>query len=135
MSRKSKSTLTHELTAAESASLRQLRGIAAQVEDVWRFNGTNDDNLNRMGRRLPSEIDADIHISESQYCAMVVLLLWDGSGVEDDELLYLVASNRDWLYAARNAGFEVGEIAQYLSEKVGNHCSESIPAADTAKED
>lgn len=60
-------------------------------------------------------------LTESRYCATVVLLLWDDHDYEDDDLLYLVASNRDWLLNVRNAGFEVDEVAQFLSAKIANH--------------
>ncbi len=107
MSHKSKSTVIPELSAQEYTDVQQLGRVAAQVEDIWRTAGASEDDLNRPGRRLPSEIAAGIHVTESQYCGMVVMLLCDENGVEDDDLLCLVAGNRDWLGSPRDAGIEV----------------------------
>lgn len=103
-----------ELTRAEVADLHELYLTAPLVQDIWQSNCAAEDDLDRDGFRLPSEIAAGVHVTEAQYSAMVVNLLRDDLDTDEDPL-YMVASNRDRMLTARNAGFEAEEIAERLS--------------------
>ncbi len=89
--------------------------VSEQISDLWRLLGAGEDDLNRGGATLPSEIDCGVSITEAQYSAAVVILLWDAGF---DDALYEVGVRRDWLLAARNEGFEPEEVAQFAASRM-----------------
>lgn len=100
--------------AAVGEDARLLTMLATAIETYWeQFDIAPSDEL--APARLPSEIDADITLTEAQYSAAVALFAIE-SGCSF-EAIASIAENRQWLRFAHAIGAEPFGLSMYLREK------------------